>query len=339
MSNILKTLREERGLTQESVADKLEISVNTIQNWERNGKISKEPLHLLLDFYGVDKLTRDKVVLSIFGDNGTAEKRVGVDRFPYFLFEERQDISLSAKRAVLTAEEMELFGYTYYMNGKIDRHSYSNKSGLYDYRLFKDYGGYFKTMKMIENIEEKIGKYIGTSSSYDKDLPSIVYNYGIESSGSPFSFCELNKEDIANLIKYLPNIEKKQIDISSLYSICKAIGDGVCIDTDDKSYLDSYNKKLPDVIRSIVENVSYYSSNKKYAIRLDDVSARCIVIEKVESQDILYLEKKRQYLSDKEVFDKHPGLYEREPTFAYKFSYILKLTQVGRRYVEWYETV
>lgn len=34
MDNILKKLREEAGLTQETVADELGVAVNTIQNWE-----------------------------------------------------------------------------------------------------------------------------------------------------------------------------------------------------------------------------------------------------------------------------------------------------------------
>ena len=84
--NILKKLREELGLTQETVADELEVSVNTIQNWERTGKIAKESLHGLLDLYGVDQTMRSRVVLSVFGDNCTEKKNVGVDNFPYFLF-------------------------------------------------------------------------------------------------------------------------------------------------------------------------------------------------------------------------------------------------------------
>ena len=48
MYNILKQLREEANLTQETVADQLGVSINTVQNWERTGKITKESLHDLL---------------------------------------------------------------------------------------------------------------------------------------------------------------------------------------------------------------------------------------------------------------------------------------------------
>jgi hypothetical protein len=76
----------------------------------------------------------------------------------------------------------------------------------------------------------------------------------------------------------------------------------------------------------------------KYTICLNAIEAKCIVLEKIESQDPKYLEKKKQYLSDRDAYDKHPNLYEREPSFDYEFRYMLKLTETGRTYIDWYET-
>ena len=149
--NILKSLREKENVTQEFVADKLKVSVNSVQNWERNDKVQPETLHQLLDLYKVDKATRDSIVLSIFGRNEESEEDP-VDNFPYFLFQDRPDIVKAAQEAVLSVEEMELFGYSYYVEK-----TYKKK---YNYFDFKEFGGYFNSMKMIRDIKGKIGDYL-----------------------------------------------------------------------------------------------------------------------------------------------------------------------------------
>ena len=161
MENLLKQLREEANFTQETVADKLGVSVNTIQNWERTSKLAKESLHELLDFYGVDKMTRNRVVLAIFGDNYVSESK-GLDNFPEFLFKGRPDIVLAARSATLTSDEMELFGYSFYMDGlNVSNRDWGYGSNGFpmEYSLFKDFGGYFNTMKLINSIKGRIGEY------------------------------------------------------------------------------------------------------------------------------------------------------------------------------------
>lgn len=113
--DILKKLRDEANLTQEAVATELNVTVNTVQNWERTGRITKESLHQLLDLYKVSSSKRDGVVLTIFGDDREVEKENAVDNFPEFLFADRPDVVATVRNAVLSAEEMELFGYAYYM--------------------------------------------------------------------------------------------------------------------------------------------------------------------------------------------------------------------------------
>lgn len=42
MKFVLKQLHQDANLTQETLAEQLDVSVNTIQNWERTNKISKD---------------------------------------------------------------------------------------------------------------------------------------------------------------------------------------------------------------------------------------------------------------------------------------------------------
>lgn len=189
--NILKPLREKANVTQEFVADKLNVSVNSVQNWERNDKIQPEILHQLLDLYKVDKATRDSTVLSIFGRNEESEEDP-IDNFPYFLFRDRPDIINAAQKAVLSIEEMELFGYSCYIEK-----TYKKK---YNYFDFKEFGGYFNSMKMIKDIKHKIGDYLGTINHSYCSLFELVYDHGIKYPNTPFSFCsswiELNMTNI-----------------------------------------------------------------------------------------------------------------------------------------------
>ena len=67
-NNLLKKLREAKGFTQEEVADRLDVTTNTIQNWERDLRFKRpEDLHALLDLYGVSDVTRRCIVLDVYG--------------------------------------------------------------------------------------------------------------------------------------------------------------------------------------------------------------------------------------------------------------------------------
>ena len=340
MENLLKQLREEANLTQETVADQLGVSVNTIQNWERTGKITKESLHDLLDVYGTDHLTRNRVVLSIFGDTRSPEQKSTVDNFPEFLFNGRPDILSVAKAAVLSADEMELFGYTYYMdgiNGSNEEYGYGPRRWPLEYSLFKDYGGYFHTMRFIASIKGRVGEYSSVSSGRDsRSLARSVYNYGLSHPGVAFSLVTMDKGWIMDNIRNLPNLDGTGTDIRSLYDQCKAVEDSFLLGTTDNG-CNEYN--LPDVIKSIVKvNNSYYQKDNIYELKLDEICSQCIIIDKVESADNDYVMRKEQYLSDRRAYEEHPDLYDREPSFKYEFEYWLRLTDLGKKYINWVES-
>lgn len=47
MNEVIRRLREDRGLTQQNLANEISVDVSTINRWERTGKISSENLELL----------------------------------------------------------------------------------------------------------------------------------------------------------------------------------------------------------------------------------------------------------------------------------------------------
>lgn len=325
MDKILKSLRETASMTQEAVADNLGISVNTLQNWERYDSLTKESLHNLMDLYGLDQQQRNNVVLEIFGKPHSTSEIPNKDNLPYFLLNGRQDVIEVAQRAVLSFEEMELFGYSYY--------GYGSSKCMLGYALFKDYGGYFHTMDMIRHIESKIGGYMTMS---DKGICDFVYNYGLQNPGKGFSFCQLDATTIENEIGNLPETAlNNPVEIKNLGKYCKAVCEPIFLGTSTKK-----NNEIDSIVKtSIVDAHSeYYQSNFSYSLKLNEICSQCFEIQENEISDPEYLEKKAQYLSDREAYDEHPDLYDRAPSFKYEYEYWLKLTEIGEQYIKWMES-
>ena len=341
--NILKELRDEANLTQETVAAELSVSVNTVQNWERTGKITKESLHQLLDLYKVSSSKRDGVVLTIFGDDREVEKENAVDNFPEFLFADRPDVVAAVRNAVLSADEMELFGYAYYMwhccGGE---YGYGPKHWPIEYAVFEKYGGYFATQKAIKNIKEKIGDYtkVNKDDYYSEKKEGIceaVHEFGVNNPGKSFSFAELPKKVIIEEIGNLCN--PADVDIRDLYEQCKLVKKPVRL---DGKYDDGWNSSSVSIAAIVALPDCSYSFDRikehTYELKLDEISNQRFTIIKKEHSDSVYLAEKEQYRLDRKAYDEHPNLYEREPSFDYEFDYWLELTEIGRQYIEWMES-
>lgn len=335
--DILKKLRDEANLTQEAVAAELSVTVNTVQNWERTGRITKESLHQLLDLYKVSSSKRDEVVLTIFGDDREVEKENAIDNFPEFLFADRPDVVATVRSAVLSADEMELFGYAYYMwNCCSGEYGYGPKHWPIEYAVFEKNGGYFATQKTIENIKEKIGDYtkVNKDDYYSKGkggICEVVYEFGVNNPGKGFSFVKLPKKVIIEEIGNLCNLA--DVDIYDLYEQCKLVKKPVRL---DGKYDDGWN--LSSVSIAAIVDRSYSSYRHTYELKLDEISNQCFTIIKKEHSDSVYLAEKEQYRLDRKAYDEHPNLYEREPSFDYEFDYWLELTKIGRQYIEWMES-
>jgi len=127
----LKRYRHDSGLTQEEAAEKLGVSVNTIQNWE-SGKtsIKNENLRKIAILY--------QVPFSQLQLNMNEEGRNKTDNWPAFLFdtELRMNWDDNTNEIIgtlhLSLEEQNLFGLMYIYGAK-----YLKKSGI-DYNTFYD---------------------------------------------------------------------------------------------------------------------------------------------------------------------------------------------------------
>lgn len=353
MEYILKKLRQKTNMTQEAIADQLNVSINTLQNWERTDKISKESLHELLDVYKVNQATRDKTVLAIFGnDRSRPLEDDRKDNFPYFLFSDRPDVIQAAKNAILSPEEMDVFGYTYYMchmiNSQNDEYGHGPRKWPEDYSFYAAHGGFFRTRQMAGNIYRKIGAYANKRTGYDLKpiMAELVYTYGYSTSGKGFSFVNASKPEIAKYVSTLP-CDNDIDDISGLYDMCACAVKPMVLGTEQR--LRPY-KNLPKQIRDPIELC--WTRNNRYDLyheksgrdciaeylSMNPLYARCLTIERKEYSDEAYLRRKEQYISDRKAYNAHPNLYDKEPSFDAIYEIQLQLTDMGKKYLEWYTT-
>lgn len=69
MTNILKQLRQKAGLTQEKLAEEINVAPTTVQNWEKEDKIPPDGFRLLFDYYKFSSRVKNNLVAAFYGDN------------------------------------------------------------------------------------------------------------------------------------------------------------------------------------------------------------------------------------------------------------------------------
>ena len=102
MSTFIKKCREEAGLTQAQLAEKMDVSVVAVQNWEKGKtKIHLDRYMALATVFNVpvDKLIKEMLI---------EEDKLRPDRWPDFLFDE--DINAIVNTLHLNLAQQDLFG-------------------------------------------------------------------------------------------------------------------------------------------------------------------------------------------------------------------------------------
>jgi transcriptional regulator with XRE-family HTH domain len=101
----LKRARIQAGLTQEQLAEKMEVSVISVQNWESGKtKVRVEKLEKLSYFYNIQ-------LHDLISEMIMSSSKSRVDNFPYFLFDE--DTNNIIRTLHLNLAQQELFGLLY----------------------------------------------------------------------------------------------------------------------------------------------------------------------------------------------------------------------------------
>lgn len=128
----LKQARIQAGLTQEKLAEKMNVSTVSVQNWESGKtKVRESKLRKLSYFYNIPLDTLIKEMLLNYDDDLK-------DNFPHFLFDEETDNIISTLH--LSLAQQELFGLLYiYRAEYLENYSdYTDEYSLFPEVLFKD---------------------------------------------------------------------------------------------------------------------------------------------------------------------------------------------------------
>ena len=105
MNTFIKKCREEAGLTQEKLAEKMKVSVVTVQNWEKGRQgIRTDKFRALAAVFNipVDKLIKELVI---------EEDKTRSDNWPEFLFDEYTNSIIDTLH--LNIAQQDLFGLLY----------------------------------------------------------------------------------------------------------------------------------------------------------------------------------------------------------------------------------
>lgn len=179
-ATVLKRLRNAAKLTQEQVAEKLEVSTNTVQNWENGrNKIGNKKLHKLLDLYEVDSETRKRVVEELYGQDPVIVKPKTYT-FPENLFDpDFIDTVRKLEALELNMEEMDILVYCYWTKDKVffnKELELRDRTCKFKYTFFRAHGGMSQALSKIQKLDQRLEAIPGNV----EDTYRFLYNWSLD---------------------------------------------------------------------------------------------------------------------------------------------------------------
>ncbi len=154
--NLLKKLRKEAGLSQEQLAGKMNVSKNTIQNWEKGTtKVNYDRFPLLADIFNTP-------VELLIGEFCREEGEKRPNNWPSFLFDD--DINEIIETLHLNMNQQDLFGLLYIYNAEYLQEDRIDFNTIYDDLKLIPYDfigkvGSIQFMNMVDGLQRVI-KYV-----------------------------------------------------------------------------------------------------------------------------------------------------------------------------------
>ncbi|MDK2828153.1 MAG: Helix-turn-helix domain [Clostridium butyricum] len=328
-NQLMKQTRIEKGFTQQNVADALDVTINTIQNWEKDEytKPSYELIPAIAKIYGLNK---EDIIKALVADAEPDKQEKVYPFMPHEMFDFK-----------LTKEEQEVLGVLYlrYMgtDAKLMRGLSYNPfvmSNILDSLLYKN----------LIHLRRKDNR------SYSSSNEEYVYGSLSELGLTVCEIIKKNPDRIFN-IRYLDFI-----DVYELFEYFDLENNKYMQRKDDKKYYydilkeekyrcsyDSYYKRY------------YFDKEKKYSV--DEfqkyVSEKYYKFIEMENDDGEYLTKKAEYKQKKKYYDEHKNdiemlksltkdrdiQYLEEPKFEMITSNFIVPTKLGREFGDYIKSI
>lgn len=216
-----KELRKKQELTQVELADKLDVSVNTVQNWERGRNLpSGENLNKYLKALGI---TNQVDITRIVGEISTAayseDSTDELGNVPMFLFSADSQELLTIKQCYASAEELDMLGYVEYV-GWDSKYSKRERRGdakfPLEFAFFEKYGGFNATMKKLSEARKRLGR-----------LHSDALDFAEQNPGCEYRLVAFSEEEVINKLAVFlddKDFTKKTEDIYNCLKTIDAVG-------------------------------------------------------------------------------------------------------------------
>lgn len=212
-----KELRKKQDLTQAQLAEKLEVSVNTIQNWERGRNLpSGDNLNKYLKALGItSQVDITRIISEINIANYNEGNADDLENVPTFLFaDDSQELRL-IKNCYATAEELDMLGYAEYVKwdskySRIERRG-DTKFPL-EFAFFEKYGGFNATMKKLSEVRGRLGRLRGDALEFAERNP-----------GCDYRLVSFDEKEVIRKLGILFDIRDYQAEIDDLYNCLKTI--------------------------------------------------------------------------------------------------------------------
>ena len=257
MSNF-KELRKKQGLTQAQLADILDVSVNTVQNWERGRNLpSGENLNKYLKALGI---TSQVDITRIVGEISTASYNDDSDtvgNIPAFLFAADSEIFRQIQNCFASAEELDMLGYAEYVswNGrysKIDRRGDARYP--LEFAFFEKYGGYNATRKKMSEARKRLGRMYNDALTFAEQNPGCEYRL--------VSFSE---DEVINKLAIFMDDKDYSKKIEDIYNCLKTI-DAVGTDFLSPANMNIRLEKSKKINQILQNSIDYMTGKRNLGI-------------------------------------------------------------------------
>lgn len=329
-NQLMKQTRLEKGFTQQNVAEALNVTINTIQNWEKDEytKPSYELIPAIAKVYGLNK---EDIIKALVDDVEPDDKQEKV--YP-FMPKEMFDFKL-------TKEEQEVLSILYlrYMgtDAKLMRGLSYNP---------------FVMSNILDSLLDKNLIHLRRKDNHSYSSSNEEYVYG-SLSELGLTVCEIikkNPDKIFN-IRYLGFA-----DVYELFEYFDLENHKYMQQKDDKKY-------YYDILKEEKHKCNYYSYHKEYYIdearRISFNIFQKYVPEEyykfieMENDDAEYLSKKAEYIEKKKYYDEHKNdiemlksltkdrdiQYLEEPQFEVITSNFIVPTKIGREFGDYIKEI
>ena len=328
----LKKLRAQAGLSQDKLAEKMEVSKNTIQNWE-SGKTN-------IKIKNIAKLSR---ILNVPESEITAELSRSNDshennNWPEFLFDDDNgQVNSVISSLHLNHEQQELFGLLYIYHAEyLEEENYSHSTLENDLKLipyqFIDKVGSINFL----NISDKL-QYV---LSYVKS--DFLIKVLKKDPDKEFDICRLSKDDICDFID------------NGLKLFCD-MGDWDDDDLLETAIYFNYNmEKAKKILPYLKNDNMLLCNNRRNAPPSDNVPEE--LLEYCNCRGRAWCRNKDKDVNETFTFKNCPEKYEKDcntDNITSELSdlteiieekdkdgttkYYLKITDKGRKLLEWFE--